>query len=113
MNGYTSADAYADFIGEANVILVRNQEELDAFCDFLGEYNPRLLEEDFLRGKKEDNWDYWTHLAEINGHNSEFIMFEAQNAGDYGYSITFWGAEQYDEAIDWYGQEPIEMANLM
>ena len=102
--------AFRDFRWNNNVICVRDEAEMEDFRNFLEEFDQDLAS-DF--DKRIVSWERLELLAPMNGIDPSFFLFEVHDAGEYGLSLTFSGAEAYDECCDYYGLEPIEMADLI
>jgi len=92
--------SWIEFLSGRNVIKVTNENEFNMFKNFLNECG--LVE--ILN--TELTFSDWQRLALINGKQSDIFLFEYNNHK----GLTWW--DNIKEAIDWYGEKPIEISEL-
>lgn len=92
--------SWIEFLSGRNVIKVTNENEFKMFKNFLNECG--LVE--ILN--TELTFSDWQRLAVINGKQPDIFLFEYNNHK----GLTWWDSTK--EAIDWYGEKPIEISEL-
>ena len=96
----TCSYSWIEFLSGRNVIKVTSENEFNMFKNFLNECG--LVE--ILN--TELTFSDWQRLALINGKQPDIFLFEYNNHK----GLTWW--DSIKEAIDWYGEKPIEVSEL-
>lgn len=104
------------FLSTENVVEIKDEMEFAQFSGILDKYNllwilsPKNIDSasiNSLRGQRVINYYYWLHLVEINSKTGDKdLVFEY----DVEKGITFYTNRQ--NAIDWYGIEPLTVDDL-
>ena len=92
---------WISFLTGSNVVEINNKKEFELFKKFLKYHG--IFE---VLGKYTDYKD-WQDISGINSNNSKMFLFEFHNYK----GLTIWNDKQ--EAIDWYGEEPIKVNKLL
>lgn len=99
----------ADFIGGMSGIIIESKDQFENFLSFLSFYHLK----DFLFKPKQLTYEYWDHIAEINGSKEKTLkgnnifIFEWQPGKGLSLSICKGDRDEVSSAHrEWYGVDP-------
>jgi hypothetical protein len=93
------------------MIVVENEDEFDAFREFLQEYDDEDLDLDRLFRERMPTYEDVCDMTRMNYEDPSILLFEVHQ--DEPCSLTWSGADNYDNNVDWYGVEPYRMSDLI
>ncbi len=101
-------DMFIEFISGQNTVLVQSSEDFNAFIQMLCYHKAERILGTRPRNIDGSNklpieYEFWTKLSVINGHNPDILVFEYQPGR--GISIYY----DIKTPTDWYGKCPMKI----